>query len=312
MVSRLEGRQKAVYFMETYESMIDGSFRGGAFHREIIPGDAEHSPLVEYIEGRKKPKMPYDRKPLNADEIKSIRAWIDQGAQADSETAMEHLLEIEKIPLTTEQNSFWMSCRAPRNEQNLSLRVKIIDEATRKVVVYDWPKDDFVGGDFNGRWSQWKITVPEKSMKFPGTVKVVLCVAPFMSGREAEDSLDGVIFLLDKKQTPETELLQQKDFKSVPEPEPPPHKKVIFNYVLRVHSDVDLAVYPERESKLKFQLAEKDVPANTVATAVWDLSQDPSVQNGWYVGRLKCDSRNSREFQPDMAILFKIQAKHKP
>ena len=63
---------------------------------------------------------------------------------------------------------------------------------------------------------------------------------------KAEAELDGVIFLLEPKQTPDDELLKQKDFRTVPQPQNPPHQNIRFQYALRAASDLMLTVKPRR------------------------------------------------------------------
>ena len=46
----------------------------------VIPEDAENSLLVQHIEGRQTPPMPYGELPLSDSLIQLIRTWIDEGA----------------------------------------------------------------------------------------------------------------------------------------------------------------------------------------------------------------------------------------
>jgi len=68
--------------METYASLMKGGEKG----RDIIPGKADESRLVQQIEHRAKPFMPPPKKAdaLPAVEIALIRAWIDAGAPGPS------------------------------------------------------------------------------------------------------------------------------------------------------------------------------------------------------------------------------------
>lgn len=303
--------KKAGFFTASYAGLMDGAFRNGGFHREIIPGDAANSPLVQYIEGRRQPRMPYGRTPLSADDIALIRQWIDEGAKPDATTALDHTLVMDGIDVSEKRNSFWLSCRAPKNEQNIALRVKVVDEATKNVVAYEWPGDEG-GGDFNGRWSQWKVTVPTGSMKFPGTVSVELAVSQFMPSeyrfREGEDALNGVIFLLDQAKTNPGELLKQKDLRVVPQPLAPPYHTIRFSYILRAASDVSLTVKPQGGGPVLFQWSDRDLPPDReLLTSSWNLFSPPMPKAGWYCVRMKCTSRETGKFQPDMGILFSIK-----
>lgn len=46
----------------------------------VIPGDAQNSLMVRYLDGRQSPRMPYGRLPLSDSLIQLIRTWIDEGA----------------------------------------------------------------------------------------------------------------------------------------------------------------------------------------------------------------------------------------
>ena len=54
----------------------------GAAGRAVVrPGDPKNSPLVQYIEGARSPRMPKGGQPLSATEIKLISDWISAGAK---------------------------------------------------------------------------------------------------------------------------------------------------------------------------------------------------------------------------------------
>jgi WD40 repeat protein/mono/diheme cytochrome c family protein len=69
-------QQEGGFMLDAYEDLI----RGGDAGEVIAPGNAEKSPLVAMIEGRAKKKMP-PKGELKPDEIATLRAWIDAGAQ---------------------------------------------------------------------------------------------------------------------------------------------------------------------------------------------------------------------------------------
>jgi len=68
--------------LETFESLL----KGGKTEKAIMPGNAQDSLLVKFLEGRsgkegKNKFMPPGKKEhLKADEIALIRQWIDAGA----------------------------------------------------------------------------------------------------------------------------------------------------------------------------------------------------------------------------------------
>lgn len=61
--------------VESYAALMNGGKRGAA----IVPGKSGESLLVKMLEGTVKPQMPLGDQ-LSADEIKTIKAWIDAGA----------------------------------------------------------------------------------------------------------------------------------------------------------------------------------------------------------------------------------------
>ena len=62
--------------LKSYDTLIAGGESGNP----IVPGKSASSLLVQAIEGRVKPRMPYKEDPLSAAEIDTIRRWIDAGA----------------------------------------------------------------------------------------------------------------------------------------------------------------------------------------------------------------------------------------
>ncbi len=57
-----------------------GKKAGGA----VIPGNAETSPLLQYVTGKRQPQMPKGMTPLSVAEIATIRDWIAAGAVDDT------------------------------------------------------------------------------------------------------------------------------------------------------------------------------------------------------------------------------------
>jgi hypothetical protein len=281
---RCHAPQKRIgFFAGSYAALMDGTFGGGRFRPALVPGSTDRSPLFRTHQNRV-PQL--------------LRAWIDAGAKPD-ETAREHRIDLDGVPVDEARGAFWLSCRAPKDGQDIALRVKVIDEATGNIVAYDWPTSS---RDLNGRWNQWRIAIPKSAMKLPGTVSVRLHV----SGGQDERELDGVIFVLEPKQTPDDELLKQKDLRTDPQPVVPPRQNMAFRYVLRVPSDVALSVRPEGGGAPVFRWSDRDLPAGRILETPWDFHAAPAVKTGWYTARFQCNSRNPGVFQPDMAILFRI------
>src|SRR5689334_1783477 len=57
----------------------DAALKGGTRGPAIVPGKAAESRLYRVVAGIEKPAMPLDGK-LSAEQIKTIREWIEQGA----------------------------------------------------------------------------------------------------------------------------------------------------------------------------------------------------------------------------------------
>lgn len=71
-----EDKAKGGLLMTSYEAILAGGEHGNA----IIPGESGSSRLVQMIEGKLDPRMPYKEDPLTRAEVDLIRRWIDQGA----------------------------------------------------------------------------------------------------------------------------------------------------------------------------------------------------------------------------------------
>src|SRR5881396_399954 len=54
----------------------------------IVPGDPDRSQVVQFIEGRRgeEHRMPLGKPPLTDRQIRVIRRWIAEGAEADTDT----------------------------------------------------------------------------------------------------------------------------------------------------------------------------------------------------------------------------------
>lgn len=63
--------------VDTYQRVLQGGDEAGP---AVVPGKADESPLVQYLTGKRTPRMPKQRKALADGEIALIRTWIDQGA----------------------------------------------------------------------------------------------------------------------------------------------------------------------------------------------------------------------------------------
>jgi WD40 repeat protein len=81
--------------MESYELLMKGGEDGPA----IVPGKADESTLIQQITHKAKPFMPPKKAKdtLSADEIATIRDWIDQGAQAPAPGEAIPLLAVPHV-----------------------------------------------------------------------------------------------------------------------------------------------------------------------------------------------------------------------
>jgi WD40 repeat protein len=62
--------------MESYDTLI----KGGAHGAPIVPGKADESRIVQMLEGKVPPRMPFGGDPLPPADIATIKAWINAGA----------------------------------------------------------------------------------------------------------------------------------------------------------------------------------------------------------------------------------------
>src|SRR5580692_8175884 len=62
-------------------ALLKGGEKAGA---AVIPGKPDSSPLIQYLTGKRQPRMPRELPALSAAEIGTIRNWIVEGAKDDS------------------------------------------------------------------------------------------------------------------------------------------------------------------------------------------------------------------------------------
>ncbi len=89
--------EKGGLLMESYASLVAGGEHGNA----LVPGDSAASRLMQMIEGKLKPRMPYKEDPLPRAQVELIRRWIDEGAPgpeaADGPPAARREVEIPDV-----------------------------------------------------------------------------------------------------------------------------------------------------------------------------------------------------------------------
>ena len=92
-----EDKTKGGMLMTSYDAIRAGGDHGNA----IVPGEGASSRLVQMIEGKLSPRMPYKEDPLSRAEVEVIRRWIDQGASpADAKDAPARDLRVPEVKPT--------------------------------------------------------------------------------------------------------------------------------------------------------------------------------------------------------------------
>ncbi len=79
------GNAKSGLALETFESIQEGGTLNGA---AVIPRRSSESPLILYLQGKKKPQMPFGSAPLPETQIALIQKWIDQLPEEEPAVAL--------------------------------------------------------------------------------------------------------------------------------------------------------------------------------------------------------------------------------
>ena len=82
------------FVMESYEVLMKGGKDGPA----IVPGKSEQSRLIQMLEGKVQPRMPFGANPLSASDIAMLKAWIDAGAKGPTAGEANRALAPVTIP----------------------------------------------------------------------------------------------------------------------------------------------------------------------------------------------------------------------
>ena len=104
--------------VDSLEALLKGSANG----KVVVPGKANGSVLVRRLAGQDLPRMPYGGPPLSAEEIATIRQWVDAGAPGPDSKApisrsairpQKHwaYMKPERPELPTVKDAAW--CRNP-------------------------------------------------------------------------------------------------------------------------------------------------------------------------------------------------------
>ncbi len=80
--------------MESYDSLL----KGGAHGPPIVASNADGSRIIQMLEGKIAPRMPYGGDPLPAADIATIKAWINAGATGPAAGAPVKTLAPAALP----------------------------------------------------------------------------------------------------------------------------------------------------------------------------------------------------------------------
>jgi hypothetical protein len=91
----------------------ESALAGGAHGPALVPGNAEQSRMYRHVAGLEQPAMPMRGAPLSAEQVATLKRWIDAGATwpagaatlTASAAASAAVLEVR--PLTAEERSYW-------------------------------------------------------------------------------------------------------------------------------------------------------------------------------------------------------------
>jgi len=121
--------------MEDYAALM----KGGAHGVVIVPGKAEQSRMIQMLEGKVQPRMPFGADPLPTADIATLKAWIESGAlgPAPGEAAKSMApLPIPDIPPQVSVVSPVASVKFSPNGKLLALggyqEVRLVDPASGK------------------------------------------------------------------------------------------------------------------------------------------------------------------------------------
>lgn len=99
--------------LDSLSAILKGSENG----KVVVPGHSADSRLIQRLEAKERPQMPYGGPPLSQDQIKVIVQWIDQGAQGPDSTEavaaskpLKHWAYMKPVmpPIPTVSNKAWV------------------------------------------------------------------------------------------------------------------------------------------------------------------------------------------------------------
>jgi hypothetical protein len=83
----------------------NNTMRGGNLGAIVIPGNADGSLLLHFLDGRRGDahRMPKDGRPLSTGQIDVIRRWIDEGAKSDNRVMKTYRFARQKVAVDSDR-----------------------------------------------------------------------------------------------------------------------------------------------------------------------------------------------------------------
>ena len=130
-------KQVSGLVLESPESIFWGGVVNGPV---VLPGNSAASPLVLYLRGEKKPRMPLNQAPMAEEQIAVIARWIDQLPEEDPATVLR---KAEAAAALAEKHLAWARANVPALEARIAAenakyasppdtRAEELDEVARK------------------------------------------------------------------------------------------------------------------------------------------------------------------------------------
>jgi hypothetical protein len=106
--------QESGLVLESMESIA----RGGVISGPVVqPGNGAESPLILYLKGDKKPRMPLEKDPLPAEQIALISRWIDQLPEEEPQVGLQ---KAEAAVSLAEKHLAWARANLPALEARIA------------------------------------------------------------------------------------------------------------------------------------------------------------------------------------------------
>lgn len=97
---------------------LDSIAQGGVVNGPVVqPGNSAESPLILYLKGDKKPRMPLNQTPLPDEQITLIGRWIDQMPEEDPQVALE---KAEAAVALASKHLVWARANLPALEARMA------------------------------------------------------------------------------------------------------------------------------------------------------------------------------------------------